>query len=270
MPGMPEISPHGRGRGRAGAGLDTVRGVDHDARIDAVERELGAFVEAIGAGPLDARVPTCPDFSVDELAAHVGQFCGFWSHVLCEGTGRPKTPFADDAGTDGRTAWLEGLASSLVTELRATPPDTEVWTWYEPDRSAAFVARRCSHELAVHRVDAQLARGAADPVDPAIAADGIDEIFVLLSSERARASSRGGNGETLHLHGTDLDDAEWLITLDSDGVRVDHAHAKADLALRGPVNDLEMLLYQRPVVGVVERFGDESVLDAFHRVFTFV
>ena len=35
-----------------------------------------------------------------DLAVHVGEFCGFWSHVLCEGTGRPKTPFPDPPDGD--------------------------------------------------------------------------------------------------------------------------------------------------------------------------
>ena len=246
--------------------------MDHGDRADAVERELAALVAAVAAGPLDARVPTCPEFAVDDLAQHVGEFCGFWSHVLCEGTGRPKTPFTDGAGAEDRVAWLEGLGESLVGELRATPPETEVWTWYPPDQSAAFVGRRCSHELSVHRVDAQLARGPADPVEAALAADGIDEIFVLLHSDRAPGGTdhHDRQVQTLHLHGTDHEPAEWLITLGDDAVRVEREHAKGDLALKGAVSDLEMLLYQRPTAGTVERFGDESVLDAFHRVFTFV
>jgi hypothetical protein len=74
---------------------------------------------------------------------------------------------------------------------------------------------------------------------------------------------------TLHLHGTDYSPAEWLIRLAPDGMQVTREHAKGDLALKGPVSDLEMLLYQRPTVGTVDHFGDESVLDAFHREFTF-
>ncbi len=57
--------------------------------------------------------------------------------------------------------------------------------------------------------------------------------------------------------------------LDPDGVQVTREHAKGDLALKGGVSDLEMLLYQRPTVGAVERFGDDSVLETFHREFTF-
>ena len=243
--------------------------MDYGVRVDAIERELAALVAAVAAGPLDARVPTCPGFTVDDLAKHVGEFCGFWTHVLCEGTSRLKTPFRD-GGPEGRAGWVSALAGYLVSELRATPADTAVWTWYAADQSAAFVARRCSHELAIHRVDAQLARGAADPVDAELAADGIDEIFLLVQ-EYGRNRQRGipGSGQTLHLHGTDHHQAEWLITLDPDGVRVRREHAEADLALKGAVSDLEMLLYQRPTVDVVKCFGDASALDVFYGEFTF-
>jgi hypothetical protein len=88
-----------------------------------------------------------------------------------------------------------------------------------------------------------------------------------VGSKRAgRADSR----VTLHLHGTDYTPAEWLLMLGEDGIQVSREHAKGDLALKGPVSDLEMLLYQRPTIGTVDRFGDESVLAAFHREFTFV
>ncbi len=249
--------------------------VKYDAQIDALEREIASLVAAVGAGPLDAPVPTCPEFTVDGLAAHVGTFCGWWTHNLCEGSGRPKTPFSDEVGPEGRAEWLRSLGGHLVSELRATPPETVVWTWHEPDRSAAFVARRTSHELAIHRVDAQLARGAADPVDAELAADGIEEVFLLATSPAAetRVGSKRGRADThatLHLHGTDYSPAEWLLTLDGDGVHVTREHGKGDLALKGPVSDLEMLLYQRPTLGRVDRFGDESVLAMFHREFTFV
>jgi uncharacterized protein (TIGR03083 family) len=241
--------------------------VDHADRVNAVERELAGLVAAVSKGPLDAVVPTCPDFTVDDLAQHVGSFCGFWTHVLCEGSGRTKTPF-DAVGFEGRIEWLRTLGGHLVSELRATSPDTVVWTWHAPDQSAAFVARRTSHELAIHRVDAQLTRGSAESVDPELAADGIEEVFLLLTRVDP-TGARDDARRTLHLHGTDYEPGEWFLALEPDGIHVTREHAKGDLALRGTVSDLEMLLYQRPTVGSVERFGDESVLDAFYREFTF-
>jgi hypothetical protein len=53
------------------------------------------------------------------------------------------------------------------------------------------------------------------------------------------------------------------------GIEVRHAHEKGDAAVRGAVSDLELLLYQRPTIGPVERFGDERPLELFYRAFTF-
>lgn len=242
--------------------------MDFADHVGAVERAVAAFAHALRGGPLDVRVPSCPAWTVADLAVHVGEFSGFWTHILCQGLQRAKTPFPDPpSGLDpGSLAdWYERVGSDLVSVLRRTPPDTEVWTWHETDHAARFVARRCAHELAVHRFDAQLARAVPEPVDARLAADGIEEIFVILSAHEPSGLARG---ETLHLHGTDRGD-EWLLSLRPDGVGVARDHVKADLALRGAVSDLELLLYQRPTIGAVERLGDSAVLDAWYREFVF-
>jgi uncharacterized protein (TIGR03083 family) len=243
--------------------------MDHLERIDATERELGALHEAMAAGDLAAPVPTCPDWTVADLAVHVGQFLGFWTHVLCEGTGTPKTPFPDPPAGDARRGWLVDLGGHALDQLRRTDPATPVWTWYEPDQSAGFVARRVVNELAIHRYDTQAARGTAAPVEATLAVDGIDEVLgpLLRREPTGRAS-----GQTIHLHGTDdglSPPAEWLVTLLPDRIDVARTHAKGDLALRAGVSDLELLLYRRPPLGDVQRFGDESVLDLWYDEFTF-
>jgi uncharacterized protein (TIGR03083 family) len=240
--------------------------MDYLDHVAAVERELGAITTVLEAGPLDVRVPTCPDWTLADLTKHVGEFAGFWTHVLCEGTGRTKTPFPDPPSGAALAPWFAEVSPHLVTGLRATPPETEVWTWKPDDQSARFIARRCAHELAVHRFDAQTARGTADPIEPGLAADGIDEIFMMMSV--GGRSSGQASGETIHLHATDSGD-EWLLTLNPKGVDVERRHAKADLALRGAVSDLELVLYQRPPAAEVERLGDEGVIGAFYREFTF-
>src|SRR2546430_12523523 len=69
--------------------------MDYLDHVAAVERELGTITTALAAGPLDVRVPTCPDWTLADLTKHLGEFACFWTHVLCEGTGRAKTPFPD-------------------------------------------------------------------------------------------------------------------------------------------------------------------------------
>ena len=237
--------------------------MDYAGHVEAVERETSTLARALMKGDADAQVPTCPDWTLRDLAKHVGGVMGFWSHVLAEGMGRPKPEIQDEPGP-APTMWLTTIASALVGELRAASADTEVYTWNPKDHSAGFVARRMAHETAVHRFDAQMAVGKPGLIEPALAADGIEEIFVMVD---AWPESGHGEGQTLHLHSAEGN--EWLIAMNPGGLDVRREHAKGDLALRGAVSDLELVLYARPPIGEVERFGDESVLDAWYRVFKF-
>jgi uncharacterized protein (TIGR03083 family) len=239
--------------------------MEYEDHVRAVRREADALVTALAAGPLDALVPSCPQWTVADLSEHVGTFAGWWAAVLAEGTGRPKRPGGMPAAVGERVDWCAAVLDHLVGELEATPPDTEIWTWIVEDDRATFAARRAANELAIHRFDAQLARGTQQPIDAALAADGIDEIFVMVAN---RGAAPGGGGATFHLHATDVE-AEWLVRLDADRVLVTHEHAKADAAVRGAVSDIELYLYRRPVVGEVDQFGGTAPFDAFYRAFEF-
>ncbi|MHB8463540.1 MAG: maleylpyruvate isomerase family mycothiol-dependent enzyme [Acidimicrobiales bacterium] len=238
--------------------------MEYAEHVDVVEAATEAFGEALARTPLDASVPSCPDWTFGDLARHVWDLTGFWAHVLCEGAGRPKTPFGEF--TPDVVTGYGALATALVGELRAASPDTPAWSWAKDHQHAGFLARRIAHELTVHRYDAQLASGAPQPIAAEVAVDGIEEIFVLIDAFGPPSGT--GDGETLHLHGTDRGD-EWMIAMTPGGLSVDRSHAKADMALRGSVSDLELALYKRPPLGAVERFGDEAVLAAWYAAFTF-
>lgn len=252
--------------------------MEYHEHVDAVERESSAIEAALRAGPLDVVVPTCPDWTLADLASHLLQFCGLWTHVICEGTDRSKPPFTDPAPGEQDPGWFADQfaeqAGHLVETLRTTEPVATVWTWDPADQTAAFVGRRAAHELAVHRFDAQSARSAPEPIDGPLAVDGIEEIFTMVRAWHAGgAAARGrkaeqGSGETLHLHASDPE-AEWTLTLGADGLSVDREHRKADLALRGTASDLELVLYDRPPLATVDHLGDDSVLTAWLRGFHF-
>lgn len=245
----------------------------YDEHLDAVKRESAAIVAGLREGPLDVAVPTCPDWTLIDLGNHLGSFVGLWSHVICEGTGRPKTPFEEPAAGESRPEWyadwFEEQAGHLIAQLSSTDPDAEVWTWDPSDQTASFVARRAAHELAVHRFDVQAARSSTQPIDGALAADGIEEIFAMIAAWPAAGRDVGaGSGETMHLHASEPD-AEWTITFRPDGLGVERLHIRSDLALRGTASDLELTLYGRPSLGPVTSFGDSAVLDTWMRAFSF-
>lgn len=243
--------------------------MDYDEHVAAVDGEIAGIVDAVALGPIDAMVPTCPGWMVADLVEHVGLFTGFWTHVLCEGTGRPKTPFPEMPEGGAIGDWYAQLGAHMVDELRASSADQPVWTWVPDRQNAAFAARRCANELAVHRFDVQSARGVQEPIDAALAEDGIEEILVMIEAFAADGGPAGrGRGETLFLQGTDRN-VEWLLRLTPAGLEVEQGPAHGVLELRGAVSDLELVLYQRPAVGSVERVGDEAVLDAWYRAFHF-
>jgi uncharacterized protein (TIGR03083 family) len=257
--------------------------VQHADRVAAARREIDDLLAALAAGPLSAPVPTCEGWTAADLASHVGWFCTRWRDHLrgggAEGAVGPKDVAAQAPDDDAlRLAWLTKLRDELLAELQMTEADTPVWTWFAADQTAGFVARRCAHELAIHRYDAQSARGddpGPAPIAPDLAVDGIDELFDALAP-LGYAGAEVGRGQTLHLHGTDDPAdlapgtrAEWFVRLEPETVVVTREHAKGDLALRAGVSDLELLLYGRPPRGEVQRFGDETVLDAWLRAFRF-
>ncbi len=156
--------------------------VDYASLVEAVDVEgAGAGRRPRGCRRSDDLVPTCEGWKMRDLAVHVGEFCGFWSHVLCEGTGRPKTPFPDPPDGDA-VGHVGGDACSAPDRRSSTPrlPATEVWTWFDADHTAGFVSRRCAHELAVHRYDAQSSSRTCTPIASDLADDGINEMLDVL------------------------------------------------------------------------------------------
>jgi uncharacterized protein (TIGR03083 family) len=246
--------------------------MDYRSLVQAVRVECGALTFALEAGAIDDLVPTCEGWEVSDLAVHVGDFCGFWSHVLCEATSRPKPPHPAPPEGDDLVPWVAAACAGLVTELDATPGSTKVWTWFDADHTAGFVARRSAHELAVHRYDAQASRGICTPIPAELASDGIDEVLDVLVTARERTGK--GSGRVLALRSTDVG-TEWLVTLEQDRIGVERRtqdeppHDGSDLIVSGTTSDLELTLYHRPTLSAVDVHGDYTVLEEWHREFTF-
>jgi uncharacterized protein (TIGR03083 family) len=245
--------------------------MDYDSLIEAVRSESGALTFALEAGAIDDLVPTCSGWEVRDLAIHIGNICEFWSHVLCDGTGRPKVAFADPPRDDELIGWVADACAALITELEVTPARTEVWTWSATDHTAGFVARRCAHELTVHRYDAQSSRGICTPIPAELAVDGIDEVLDVLVV--ARQLSGKGSGRVMDLRSSDAG-LEWSVTLERERMAVDRRSQdeppvdRSDLVVSGTASDLELTLYHRPTLSPVDVHGDYTVLEEWHREFT--
>lgn len=227
------------------------------AHLTRIIDETEALGRAVEAGPLETRVPGCPEWDVEALALHLGGVHRWAARIVRERlTERPERRPPDRPARSEYAAWLREGATDLVAALRDVPADAQLWRWGPAPTSQAFWARRQANETSMHRWDAESARGApaAFPVD--VALDMLDEWLLLCAG---RAAVPGGNGRTLHLHATD-GEGEWIIRL-GDPLSVESGHAKGDCAVRGAASDLHLLAMNRRSADGLEVFGDAAVLD---------
>ena len=231
--------------------------------LGAIRDNAAALVDAAEAAGLDARVPSCPDWTVGDLLAHMGEVHR-WAAANCERAPGGPRQRAKELGVESapdpaaRPKWVRDGADALLRVLERSP-ETPAWTWLPP-ATVGFWRRRQAHETAVHRVDAQLAAGRPEPIDGPLAADGVDEWLSLVPNLPQVMQKLTGSGETVHLHCTDVD-GEWLIRLEPTGMELERAHAKGDVAARGTASDLQLWLMGRLPVERLEVFGDAGLLE---------
>lgn len=221
----------------------------------------------LARGDLDAPVPTCPDWTLRDLIEHTG-FVHRWQTEACRtDLGRFPDEVAWRHGpADGESwaDWFQAGVDAAVAVMAEVGPDEPRWTWSAPagGETAQWYFRRITLETLVHRIDAELTAGVeVTPYDPAFAVDGIDELFFMMLPVSG-PEPIGGNGETVHLHATDVE-GEWLVTLHPETVTVERGHAKGDAAIRGAASDLLLQAWGRDALGDIEVFGDESAVAKF-------
>jgi uncharacterized protein (TIGR03083 family) len=237
--------------------------------LDLIDERSAALREAAAkAGPA-AAVPGCPDWTVSDLIAHLGEVQRFWAAVVAAGPGQPPP---DDGQVPGRVpsgdaaAWSAASTATLLGALRASGPGRACWTWWAQSPAAQdswSVARHQVQEAAVHAWDAQQAAGRPDPLPSAVAVDGVGEFLTV---------GLGAMGAWPHEPGqitfTAGDGAGWLLDLGPGGARVSHtgehttgATAGAAATVGAGASDLVLFLYGRQPAQPVRISGDRSLVE---------
>jgi uncharacterized protein (TIGR03083 family) len=232
--------------------------------LHALDREGRLLAAAAAEAGTDAEVPVCPGWRVRDLLRHTGAVHRWATAFVAERHDAPRR-IGDPPDLDGDAlvAWYRDGHRRLVATLSEAPADVRCWTFHPaPSPSPlAFWTRRQAHETAVHRFDAETARGGTPTeVGSRFALDGIDE---LLRGFHARARSRVRTPEprVLRVRATGPAggaDAVWTVRL-SEGppVTVPGALGAADAELAGPAGQLYLALWNR--LPVPEVSGDRSL-----------
>lgn len=231
--------------------------MDHLTHLTQFARGLDAL-ETIDPTHLEDTVPTCPDWTLRDLFVHLGFVYAYNRGGLDVEVGAaPDMPELTVPDDDTVIAWAIGEGRRLHEELGALGPQRRVST-FAGTKPAAWMSRRQAHETAVHTWDAHHTVGTEHVLDPELSADGIEE-WLEMSARRPDRPTYDPPA-TLHLHATDGDgDGEWLISFGTE-LTWTNEHAKGDIAVRGDVGQLFLLLWGRRSIDRFETFGDVPTL----------
>lgn len=232
--------------------------LDHHALLGAA---VGRFASwAAGAGG-DEPVPSCPGWTLFDLVEHLGTIHRWSASIVLSGQ---RIPPPRPVVTDPPADWYAGTAAALLVALRAVDPEEPIPNFSRIDERAAFWPRRQLHETTVHAVDAAQALGldeTAWDVDPAIAADGVDEVLQVFFPRLTARGNRPDVRAPVRLVATDLD-VSWVIApgSDPDGPPVQRHAAThdADDSVSGRAVDLYLGLWRRVGLDRLRIDGDAA------------
>jgi uncharacterized protein (TIGR03083 family) len=238
----------------------------YTAAIRANADALATAATTAEAG-LDAKVPTCPEWTVRDLVQHTGGVHRWATSIV--GTPRVEpwnVDLPEVVGTwppdDELTAWFVAGADTLVATLEAADPALQCFTFLKATSPLEMWSRRQAHETAIHRADSESAAGAA-PVsfDPAFAADGVDELLACFITRGRKLTA--DPARTLRVTAVDAD-GDWDVGVGPNGVTtVAGGSGPADATVRGAASDLYQALWNRPPTAPLDVSGDRSLLDLF-------
>jgi uncharacterized protein (TIGR03083 family) len=235
----------------------------HDEHCDELDREIDRFVDGLGSADPDARVPSCPDWTVLDLTQHLGTVHR-WATKLVIERSPARIPWAGltDEGDVFDARWLGEGGRALVEALRDADPDDSMWAW-GTDQHVRFWSRRQLHETFVHRVDLELALGTTSHVDPTVALDALDEFLANVKADRdiSLRAREGRDAELIRIRST-TPTGQWSVRLTRDGYDFVDSANDPDAELRGPAEDVLMVILRRRALprANVSVEGDESLV----------
>ncbi|MFJ8038998.1 maleylpyruvate isomerase family mycothiol-dependent enzyme [Kitasatospora sp. NPDC096147] len=234
-----------------------------------IDERSAAFRSAVAAAPdLGADVPSCPGWTLYDLANHLSEGDRFWAHIVRDtapGDERPtKDGLAAPRDREALQAWLADSTEQLLTALREAGPDRGCWAWWEPlasPHTVAAAARRRVPESMIHTYDAQLASGAPQELPPTEAADAVEEFLATVCTVTAPWP---GEPATMDYHATGA--GSWRQTLDAAGSRFTRLSAtepapdEPTAAVHGTASEIALLMYMRIPADSLRVEGDAGLI----------
>lgn len=236
--------------------------------LQLIDERSKAFRAAVAAAPdLDAQVPTCPEWTLRNLAQHLGNVHRFWAATVKAGQADAPPEGLPENRPEEREellAWSQESARELLDALREAGQDRGCWTWW-PDsaspQTAGAVARHQVQEAMVHTYDAQITAGKPEPLPEQAALDGVDEFLATCCvgdkwpHEPAVVDYHAAEG------------GSWRLVLSSEPSRLVRLPEPAtsaeapDASARATAADLVLTFYGRLPIDTPAIEGDRTIFE---------
>jgi uncharacterized protein (TIGR03083 family) len=234
--------------------------LDHLGELDRTAAYLASAFDAVDP---DTAVPSCPGWTIADLALHIGAGQRWSASVLLSGREqhRPEVLRTTISWSD----WYAGTTAALLAAIRAVDPDEPCWNFAPVPQRAGFWTRRRLHETAVHLIDALQAADSSlvGVIPPSVAADGVDEVFEVFVPRVLARGFAPAVTRRIGVRTTDTGDA-WTLTPQPDGPpQLERGQADGDAVLAGSAEDLLLCLWKRLPPDRLTVEGDQQVAAGF-------
>ena len=240
--------------------------------IGFVASEGELFASAAEHGDMSVDIATCPGWDMRELVRHLGMI-HLWAAA---NVAFPEPDWLDVEDLPDLIRywpelaaaypeqgdpvdWYRSTLANLIEVLKSAPADLQCFSFLPAPSPLSMWARRQASEIAIHRFDAEQARGITSHFDPAFAADMLDELLCGFVPRPCRPLDIAG-AEVIHVHADDTDE-HWYLTLGPEQTETSRLGDHADLTLTATAADLYLLLWNRAPDTSVAMAGNTDLME---------
>ena len=202
---------------------------------------------------MSREIPSCPGWTVRELAGHLGGVHR-WAHGVLV-TGEPGEELSGPDNPDELVPWFAEGAQLLLSALEATDPQSSVWTFGPKPRLAEFWFRRQALETLVHLWDLQRALDVPLTADDELACDGVAEVVTMFFPRQVRLQRMVPLTYACALQVQDFDVTYVLAGDGTTSVSAD----ECDVTITGSATELLLLLWGRTDLVALNVSGNEDI-----------